>query len=1027
MKRELRGAVKTANTGAVQFQRTGAEVPRETVSNGGLDQLSRSFGSFFNSVSNSVATVKESELRTELMNIDRENKELAVEGQTFALQGRSLDEATEEQRSRYTFVSSYKSALGANMFNTQDRTELEKTLLEWDTAQRGDPNAYVTDVIKERTQGMDPMVAASYTIAFRKTADELITRNNAAQRELAAERGVATALQDMDTRLSQGEALGPDDIENYYRTVENFLPVSKRNEARDRVNARLFDFAARNPDARWAWDRIENQPDASGITLAQRYPGLYDKMKTEATRRVGAVSDPREAGELDVLEQGLQDLKANNSPDALAEFGASLQRHRAEWGKGEGRVPSDAWRKINGQFLELIGKDAAYRQFGAQLQARVDGVRGAPMLGSDQEANWNRWVAEASQAGLPFAAMATTFAAHNFVPGAVSNRLRAGLTSEKNDDRVSAYMQAAMLDRAFDNNPAKMASVLGSEGMLVYEHIRARAALNGNSREAIIEAANVARVVQANQRRIEDVDLGDKKEQERWLSNTVGHVTSFGRTLGDRLPIFGTTAPEMSGAARAQLERIIRTVKGQADVGYGSLDREAIEKTAARIFLADATYYMVDNKPVIGLRTNNRLRVEGATVGNAMSYTPRDLANAQSQFSDVASTFQGIAPLNSLMPMQGGQGYEVRVKNPDKNFAEPVVAPLGSTLGNIQIPSYIPDYGWQPPGMANGGFMFIPHPDSRGHALLVYRGETADDAAYRMSVEETVRVRQGVERAQANPPTVTGPETDIGSRELPPVNPPAGEMTPEVERMTLGYWLSQIGERLGQTYAARGLINRRDLMERPPLRNIENVEQLQSRLEELMNKAAVSARLLPSGGDPNKAYDAQRFDFIAKVEGVRYRAYDDATGRSVDGSTPHKGNRTIGIGFNMERPDAKQIFRDVLNIPENQFNDYLNGKRVLSQAHVRTLFNYNADEAEKIVENRIGSEIVDKLSKQQRLVLVSLAFNHPQLIGPNLVSAIREGRLNDAAREIRERSNRARNPGIQSRRELEADKFLNVG
>lgn len=166
-------------------------------------------------------------------------------------------------------------------------------------------------------------------------------------------------------------------------------------------------------------------------------------------------------------------------------------------------------------------------------------------------------------------------------------------------------------------------------------------------------------------------------------------------------------------------------------------------------------------------------------------------------------------------------------------------------------------------------------------------------------------------------------------------------------------------------------------------------------------------------------YRDRRYEFLMAEEGVRERAYDDATGRTVDGSTPKRGNITVGIGFNMDRPDARTVWGRVFGDQGPSFDAVYNGTARLDRAQVRALFDYNADEAERVVNGRFRDV---PLREHQRIALVSMAFNGPALIGPNLTAAIREGRSEEAAEIIRTAS-ASRQPVLNRRREREASLF----
>lgn len=160
-------------------------------------------------------------------------------------------------------------------------------------------------------------------------------------------------------------------------------------------------------------------------------------------------------------------------------------------------------------------------------------------------------------------------------------------------------------------------------------------------------------------------------------------------------------------------------------------------------------------------------------------------------------------------------------------------------------------------------------------------------------------------------------------------------------------------------------------------------------------------------------YMQGRFDFIVGHEDYREKVYKDSLGK-----------RTIGYGFNLDEPTNRGLFKKVLAKTDAEFDAALNGTASLSAADSRILFEASAGQAERLITQKFGDI---PLKGYQRTALVSLAYNHPNLIGPNLTKAIRSGDLKAAEHEIRNRSNKYKIAGIDNRRNLEADMFLGHG
>jgi len=169
-----------------------------------------------------------------------------------------------------------------------------------------------------------------------------------------------------------------------------------------------------------------------------------------------------------------------------------------------------------------------------------------------------------------------------------------------------------------------------------------------------------------------------------------------------------------------------------------------------------------------------------------------------------------------------------------------------------------------------------------------------------------------------------------------------------------------------------------------------------------------------------KTYGERRYSFLSREEGIRRRAYDDATGKPITPGSAVSGNPTVGIGFNLNRPDAPKVLQSLFGYSDQDVQALKTGQKQLSPIEVRKLFDHTAQEAESIISNKFKNV---PLNDNQRIALVSLAFNNPALIGPKLTQAISEGNFEGAIQEILHNSNRKKHKGIARRRYREAHLF----
>ena len=164
----------------------------------------------------------------------------------------------------------------------------------------------------------------------------------------------------------------------------------------------------------------------------------------------------------------------------------------------------------------------------------------------------------------------------------------------------------------------------------------------------------------------------------------------------------------------------------------------------------------------------------------------------------------------------------------------------------------------------------------------------------------------------------------------------------------------------------------------------------------------------PTGFDDDNAdYKKSRYDFITAEEDYRSVAYDLF------------GVKHIGHGINLEV--NKDLVMEVLSLNEDQFTDLYNGQSRIDERQGRALFERAIQDAERVVAQKLEGV---PLNASQRVALVSLAYNAPALIGPNLVKHIKAGDASAISYEILNKSNAGKIKALDARRKREHDMFF---
>ena len=171
------------------------------------------------------------------------------------------------------------------------------------------------------------------------------------------------------------------------------------------------------------------------------------------------------------------------------------------------------------------------------------------------------------------------------------------------------------------------------------------------------------------------------------------------------------------------------------------------------------------------------------------------------------------------------------------------------------------------------------------------------------------------------------------------------------------------------------------------------------------------------GTTSDPEYTEQRFEMIAEAEAWRSGSYWDGVKKSPNGL----GFRTVGYGYNMDSVGHKDLFMETLQVGSDYFDSVHSGDIEITEAQGRKLFDAAVGEAESVIDSRLKG--VD-LNHQQRLALVSMAYNSPKLIGEKLVGYLKAGLMEEAVNEILFKSNRTRMLGLYNRRYEEALTFV---
>lgn len=151
-----------------------------------------------------------------------------------------------------------------------------------------------------------------------------------------------------------------------------------------------------------------------------------------------------------------------------------------------------------------------------------------------------------------------------------------------------------------------------------------------------------------------------------------------------------------------------------------------------------------------------------------------------------------------------------------------------------------------------------------------------------------------------------------------------------------------------------------------------------------------------SSSEKNKCSLDDFAEYTSNFEGGHRRwVYDDATGKRLFPGQEDKGNRTIGVGFNLERAGAEEDFKKILDDPD--FKKVYSGKECITVEQSKKLFLEDISKSLKFAKNTFPDfpEYTSMLQK----ALVDGAYRGDMRDSPKTIELINEGKFKLAARE----------------------------
>ncbi|XP_053389275.1 uncharacterized protein LOC128552271 isoform X2 [Mercenaria mercenaria] len=188
-------------------------------------------------------------------------------------------------------------------------------------------------------------------------------------------------------------------------------------------------------------------------------------------------------------------------------------------------------------------------------------------------------------------------------------------------------------------------------------------------------------------------------------------------------------------------------------------------------------------------------------------------------------------------------------------------------------------------------------------------------------------------------------------------------------------------------------------------------------------KPATSAPIPVPKPTPRPAAPKPKFEDTKKViegfETLKLKVYD------AQPHNPDVYDTTIGIGFNLNRPDAKETFKKVL--PDVDFDKVKSGEQEITEDEARALFNYDIDNIYVPKAKRlVGEDLFNSVPSNVQTALVNAGYRGDLL--RNTAELMKQGKWEEAVKTYLEQeqyknADELRISGVKKRMDWNKEQF----
>lgn len=918
-------------------------VPEVQSERAGLENMGSIFRSFFNDVTESIGNVQEAVNYGRVNEIKAENSREAAQGAQDAFAGRRPNPALERDMD---YMDAFRGITGqrlgrdlANSFN--------EAYLEW---RQENPHGDV-EMFREQwalENGIDavadPEIAAAAADQFLTNTDPTVRQHGEDSFTIRQNEDLQTMGAEIAAEVADG-TLTVDRIKWYVSAAEQIDPLNPQ-QAAPRVIARLLEGAQQFPGRSEQIMALLEQPDTgvNGQSFAESFPEAYNSFQEGALTRYLQENSLAENELFNSIEE---DISVAGS---FQELNDALLRLTAGHGiYGNGRRYQQLRNAAAQKFEEFAQTAADLNNMAGMLQGMIPqdpSFMREHFMDFFEAANGTRSILEAD----PAMAAAQIAATNGAVPTDVRHQLSAALLNSSDPAvQEQAFQILNGISEARDGN---ISSYLSEEATRFWNNIGARRA-TGASVNQIITEANTNRSQGISPQDVDWMEVtGTDTSTEAndtissWITEGVNNY------LGTNGWFDGDGDVSVAPNVRRQIENYARmaVAEGMA-VGRDpeTVFNEAIAEVMANVsvggtvdepvlFIESSADTGPDGKAPIRLGFNVTSPYNGTTVNTREIY-----ATELEQMSEAAPWI-----------------------TPDGNFDDVRVRPSASSPGRYEV---LDSTGANIQFSAEEGITWDG---------INYSFNTEDPEEIEQMFQDVIPEGFGFERVD----TLQGPgwrlmyQPHVGEEGRRTVEDAAedfgynGESTPEQELENLQAAAIAAQREAGLTQPGAGVGAR--------LAAPESGQDILDMMEDQMWRGVSwnGRNTVNRARTGQASYRTARREMFTGAEGIQTASYDGPN-----------GNRRVGIGFNMDRENARETWEMVFG-DEVDFDAVRNGEEELTQQQARDLFDYDMNVFEEIVSD-VNEGVA--MPEHRHLSLVSLAHSNPEFVQGELAELIRAG------------------------------------